>query len=248
MSLVERTRDLARRARAAVAGRPAAPDPRDLAAWEAAVALWHEVFEPFSPLIEDGEVLELGCADGRMLGALVKQGGARRGIGIAEAAQWKGQADGAAWNSGAIAGLELHESLDRLEGLEPGTVDLVLCRDLDGLFPLDGLEERLARIHAVIRPGGEAILRVGCAGPDAGAGYGFMTPTAWTALVTRAGFEIVARRHVWADPARQPGAARRLPQASDDERLTADLRLHLVRPWESWELDRVREFGDQRRR
>lgn len=247
MSLVDRTRDLARRARAAVVGRPAAPDPRDLAAWEAAVALWHDLFDPFSPLIEDADVLDLGCGDGRMLGALVQQGGARRGIGFAPAAQWKGEGGGAAWDPGQIAGLELHGSLDRLESLEPATVDLLLCRDLDGLFPLDGLEARLGRIHAVVRPGGEAILRVGCAGPDPDAGYGFMTPTAWAALATRAGFEIVARRHVWADPARQPGAVRRLPHASDDERLTAELRLHLVRPWEAWELDRVREFGDQRR-
>ena len=74
-----------------------------------------------------------------------------------------------------------------------------------------------------------------------------MTPTAWVVQMLGAGFEIVAVRRVWRDPADQRRAAAWLPEASDDERLTAEIHLHLIRPWESWELDALKDYGDQRR-
>lgn len=240
-------REIIHRGKRVVLGAPSHPDPDDRMAWEAAIAVWNEVFQPFSPLIEDADVLELGCGDGRLAAALAGSGGARLVIGLDASAAWRGEGRAVRWDTSRVSRLELHARMDRLESLDPETFDLVLCRDLDGLFPLEGLEDLLARLYGLLRPGGEAILRLGCAGPGPGRGYGFMTPTAWIALAMRAGFEIAGQRRIWCDSSEQDAAAGRLPRASDDERLTAEIRMHLLRPWESWELDALREFGDQRR-
>lgn len=251
MTLRERMLGAWRLGAKVVLARPQPPDPADQAAWSDAVALWDALFEPFSPLVEGADVLELGCGDGRMLGALAGGGGARSAVGVERHAYWAGQGGAVAWRTGMFPRLELHADLRRIESLDDGVADLILCRELDRVLPLDGLEDGLARLHDLLRPGGEMIARVRCGDPRGGLdgpGYGFMTPTAWTALMLRAGFEVAGLRRVWRDPGEQDAAAARLPRASDDERLTAELHLHLIRPWESWELDALKEFGDQRRK
>lgn len=247
MKLTDRVREIIHRGKRTVLGVPPDADPRDRVAWEVAVGLWNEVFEPFSPLIDDADVLELGCGDGRLAAALAETGGARWVVGLDSRAGWRGDGEGVGWDTATVPRLELHGRVERLESLDPGAFDLILCRDLDGLFPLEGLEDLLARLYGLLRPGAGALLRLGCAGPGPERGYGFMTPTTWIALTMRAGFEIVGQRRIWCDPSEQNAAAERLPRASDDERLTVEIRLHLLRPWESWELDALREFGDQSR-
>jgi SAM-dependent methyltransferase len=250
MNLLDRARQALRTGRQAVLPAPEVRAPSDQAAWEDAVALWNALFAPFSPVLEDAQVLELGCGDGRLLGALMATGGARSALGFERRAFWDGEGGGAAWRPQDTAGLELRVGLDAVGGLDNGAADLILARELDSFLPLDGLETWLTELYGLLRPGGEMLVRVRCGdgrgGPEA-PGYGFMTPTAWTALMLGAGFEILDRRRTWRRPAEQGQAAERLPHASEDERLTAELHLHLIRPWESWELDNLRAFGDQRR-
>lgn len=226
-------------------------DPHDQSAWEDAIALWNQLFAPFSPVVEGADVLELGCGDGRLLAALAGSGGARSALGLERRPYWRGKAGGVAWDPTLFQNVELHSDRDRLESLDDEVVDLILARELDSFLPLEGLESGLARLYGLLRPGGEMIARLRCCGPDhglGGPGYGFMTPTAWTAQMLAVGFEIAAMRRVWRNPEDQPRAVGWLPDASDDERLTTELHLHVIRPWETWELDALRDFGDQRRR
>ena len=249
MTLARKVRRYWRATKAAVVDQPAAADPADAAAWRDAVALWAELFGSFSPLIEGADVLELGCGDARLLGAVLHSG-ARSARGFERFAYWKGEGAGAAWLAERTPRLTLHTDITALDDLEDGLADLILARELDGFLPLEGLEERLALLFRLLRPGGEAILRLRCGHPEGGPdgpGYGFMTPTAWNALMLSTGFEIVEVRRIWRDPVAQGRAAAWLPHASDDERLTAETHLHLVRPWESWELDALKPYGDQRR-
>ena len=127
-----------------------------------------------------------------------------------------------------------------------------MARDLDATLPLDGLERRLSRIYDLLRPGGEAVLRLRCFTPGgqigAGAGYGVMTPSAWTIILMRAGFEIVGGAQVWRDQHVQSRVDELLPETSPEERGCAELRLHLVRPWESWELAGLTARRSKRRR
>lgn len=247
MNVLERARRLWRTGKQVVLDRSRPLEPQEQAAWDDAVTLWSQLFEPFSPLVEGADVLELGCGDGRMLAALARTGGARSAVGLEHRPYWRGAGGGVAWNAAGFPDIELHADASYLDSLEDGVADLVLARELDGFLPLDGLEAGLGRVYGLLRPGGEMIARLRCANP-AGAGYGFMTPTAWIAQMLSAGFEIANIRRVWRGPDDQGRAAGWLPDASDDERLTAEIHLHLIRPWESWELDALTDFGDQGRR
>lgn len=251
MKAMERARNAWRKGTRVLLAQTPALKPEDQEAWNDAVALWDQLFDPFSPLTDDADVLELGCGDGRMLGALSQSGRVRSATGIERYAYWNGEGGGAPWRTGMFPALQLHAEMRKFENLDDGEFDLILCRELDGFFPLDGLEDVLSRIYGLLRPGGEMIVRLRCGdgGPGfRGPGYGFMTPTAWIALMLGAGFEVAGLRGIERDPASRARLMQRLPHASDDERMTAELHLHLVRPWESWELDALREFGDQRKR
>jgi len=224
-------------------------DPADQAAWADALMLWDELFGQFPLMVEGARVLELGCGDGRMLGALVNSG-AGSGTGFDRHAYWSGEGRGAPWRADRAANLSLSKDIAGLDRLDEGSVDLVLARELDGFLALDGLEDRLAQVYELLRPGGDMVARLRCGGPGGGLdgpGYGFMTPTAWVSLLMSVGFEIVELRRVWRDPVAQGRAASWLPDASDDERLSTEIHVHLIRPWESWELDNLKAFGDQRR-
>ena len=250
MTVVAQGRRLWRVGKQVVLGRSPPLHPADAAAWEDAVALWAQLFEPFNPLVADADVLEIGCGDGRLLAALTQSGGARSGLGLEHRAYWRGEGDGVSWRAEEFVGVDLHDDPDRLESLDEGLFDLILARELDGFLPLEGLEARLERLYGVLRPGGEMIARLRCCGPGRnveGPGYGFMTPTAWAAQMLAAGFEIAATRRVWRDAEDQKLVAAWLPDASEEERLTAEVHLHLLRPWESWDLDALKNFGDQRR-
>lgn len=251
MTFLDSARKILRTGRQVMMPRPQPRDPADQIAWEDAVALWNALFAPFSPIVEDADVIELGCGDGRLIGALVATGGARSALGLDRHPYWDGAGGAASWRPRDIPGVDLVTGPERLEALDDGVADLILARELDSFLALEGLEDHLAQLYALLRPGGEMLVRLRCGDGDGSLqapGYGFLTPTAWTALMLGAGFEIAEQRRVWRSPAEQRAAAERLPHASDDERLTAEVHLRLVRPWEAWELDTLREFGDQRRR
>ncbi|WP_162998118.1 class I SAM-dependent methyltransferase [Brevundimonas lutea] len=219
--------------------------PEEDAAQERAVAVWRDLFQPFGPLVEDADILEVGCADGRLASRLVTHGAARSATGVEPGFDF-GPYD-------TLEGrLTLSSDLAVLDTLDDGVFDLVLARDVDTALPLDGLERRLGRIYELLRPGGEAVLRVGCFAPGGrlgeGPGYGLMTPTAWAAVVMRAGFEIIDSAQVWRDDRNQSAVDIILPDASPTERACAEMRLHLVRPWESWELAALTARRSKRRR
>ena len=250
MSTIERARKLMGKGLKVLMPRAQAPDPADQEAWNDAVLLWSQLFEPFSPLVEGADVLELGCGDGRLAGALAASGQVRSVVGVDRLAWWRGEGEGVAWRPETFSGLELHADLLRVQSLDEGAFDLILSREFDGVVPLEGLEDMLAWLYGLLRPGGEMIARFRCADPQLrpdGPGYGLMTPTAWTALVLGAGFEIAETRRFWRGAEDQRRLSSLLPDASDEERMTAELHLRLVRPWESWELDALRPFGDRRR-
>jgi len=218
-------------------------DPEAAAADRVAQQLWHERFEPLGVMVEDADILDLGAHDGRVLAHLLSTypERARSGVGVDPRAVWF-EADGdVRWPEEEKTGrLELHTDLAYLQAFDLSSFDLVLARDLEALFPLDELEDGLKRIYDLLRPGGEALLHVGCASPQGGrAGYGFLTPTSWIILAMRLGFEIGAVRRVWRDHDAVAAAQAVLPYASDEERMTAEMTLRLIRPWESWELDKV---------
>lgn len=251
MTVMARARRLWRVGKQVVLDKTPPLDPADQTAWEDAVALWNELFAPFSPVVEGADVLELGCGDGRLLAALAGSGGARSALGLEHRPYWRGKAGGVAWNTALFPRVELHPDRARLDSLDEGIADLILARELDSFLPLEELESGLERLYGLLRPGGEMIFRLRCCSPDEGLdgpGYGFMTPTAWTAQMLAAGFEIAAVRRVWRNADDQRRAAAWLPDASDDERLTTEIYLHLIRPWESWELDALSDYGHQRRR
>lgn len=251
MTALHRARNLWRKSAEVLLARTSEPNPGDRAAWNDAVALWDQLFNPFAPLMDGADVLELGCGDGRLLGALSRSARVRSATGVERHAYWNGEGGATAWRTDICPNLLLHAGMHDFEVLNDGAFDLILCRELDGFFHLEGLEENLARVYALLRPGGEMIARLRCGdGQTAftGPGYGFMTPTAWNAMMLRAGFEIAALRRVQHTLSSQAHMKTQLPDASDDERMTAEMHLHLIRPWESWELDTLREFGDQRRR
>ena len=220
-----------------------AKDPDAAERDRVAQQLWHERFAPLDVMVEDADILELGAHDGRVLAHLLSTHPerARSGVGVDPRAVWF-TPDGEVWwpEEEKTNRLELHTDLAYLQAFDLASFDLVLARDLESLFALDDLEDGLKRIYDLLRPGGEALLHVGCASPQGGsAGYGFLTPTSWIILAMRLGFEIGAVRRVWRDNDAIAAATAVLPHASDEERMTAEMTLRLIRPWESWELDKV---------
>jgi SAM-dependent methyltransferase len=218
-------------------------DPNSAQGHQRAQALWHEAFAPLNAMIEDADVLELGCDDGHLLDVLLHDGPerARSAVGIDRIGAWLRPDGVIAWPEEEPSGrLELHTDMAYLQAFDLASFDLVIARDLETVFPLDELEDGLRRVYDLIRPGGEALLHVGCAPLNPGpSGYGFLTPTSWVSLTTRIGFEVSAIRRVWRPDEDAARAAALLPLASDDERMTAAMTLRLIRPWEAWELDKV---------
>lgn len=229
---------------------PKAGGSDSVEAWADARALWLALFGVFRPETRDADVLELGCGDGRMLALVLAEGEARSAVGLDRRAFWNGEG-AAAWRAQDLAGLQLMPMLEHLHGLNEEAFDLVLCRELDSIFDAVEINDGLSRLYGLLRPGGEAIVRVRCADLRAdgfdGPGYGFMTPAAWTHFVLRAGFEIADSRAIPRDPAQAALARERLPQASEPERMTAELHLRLIRPWESWEIEMLGGFGPRPR-
>ena len=215
------------------------------AAQQRAVAVWRDLFQPFGVEIEDADILEVGCDDGRLTTRLVTHGAARSAVGV--------EVGGAFGPYDIYDGrVTLSDVLTTLDTVEDGSFDLILARELDSTLPIDGLERRLGRLYELLRPGGEALFRLRCVGPSPetgrGPGYGFLTPSAWSLLLMRSGFEIVQGVQVWRDPRDQAAIDTLLPDAASDERACSELRLHLVRPWESWELAALTPRKSKRRR
>jgi len=223
-------------------------NPRVKAAQGAADAVWAEIFAPLGPLVDDADVLELGGYDGRLSGGLLDNPlvgrSARSAVVIDRQAYWAGEGDAIAWPRNKIPPqLELHAEVGHIYALDLEAFDLILCRRFEDVFLVGEVEAGLARLYNLLRPGGELVVVVGCAALDAptpdGPGYGFMTPSSWIMLMLRAGFEIAHVRRLWRPAEDAVTAAEALPDASDDERMTAELHCRLIRPWEGWELDKM---------
>lgn len=222
--------------------------PEVQAARDQADRVWSDLFAPLNPMVDDADILELGGHDGRLSAARLESDiigcAARSAVVMDSHAYWAGEEAGVAWPRGTMPErLELHDEMSHLGAFDPGSFDLILCRDFEATFAVDDVEDGLRRLYDLTRPGGEALIVVGCAdfaNPVVeGAGYGFMTPTSWIMLMMRAGFEIGEVRRIWRPAEDAATAARILPDASDDERMTAQMRCRLVRPWESWEMDAI---------
>ena len=216
------------------------PDPEAVAADARAATVWHEVFAPLNVMIEDADVLELACHDGRLVASLLDGGEqrARSGVGVDANGVWVKPDGEIVWpEHHPTHRLELHTDMSYLQAFDLSSFDLILTRDLEKVFSLTELNDGLRRIYDLLRPGGEALLHVRCAPVGAGeGGYGFLTPTSWISAFMRIGFEVGAVRRVWRPAEEAAQAAAVLPHASDDERMTAEMTVRLVRPWESWEL------------
>lgn len=240
-----RVRRLATKAKNVLYPRPPSTSPELAKADAAAHEIWDNVFAPMRPTVFGADVLDVGCRDGRLLAALLSQGEpVRSATGVERTPYWSGEGAGPAWNTAEAEGaLELHGNLRTLEAFDPNSFDLILCRNFESVFELDDLETGLRRLYDLARPGGECIVHVGCGSGDGiedfGPGYGFLTPTSWTMLMMRAGFEIDAHRVLWRDEMQRARAISRLPFSSDAERLASAVTFRLLRPWEAWELDRI---------
>lgn len=192
---------------------------------------WFSRREAFGLQTEDADVLHLGCGDGRLLHVVL--GGnspARRAIGIRGPRQSQALID---WPMADHRGrIHIHDEIAYLDAFDPASFDLIVCDEVDEVFRLDNLETGLDRLYALLRPGGEALLEVQCAGRGHDAGFGVLTASSWIMMCMRAGFE--------------PARVIRLPfgvredTVADTDAATGALQLHLLRPWEAWELERLR--------
>ncbi len=223
-----------------------AHDPVEEAAQRAALAPWQNIYQQFGPQLEDADILVVGCGDGRLAARFVTHGAARSVTGVEAGATVFAPTDNLEGK------LRLAGDLALLDTLGDSGFDIILAPALDAQLPLEHLERRTRRLYDLLRPGGEAIVNLGCAParPQAGtgAGYGFMTPSSWAGLFMRAGFEIANVTRVWRDDAEGALLRERLPQTRDEERLCDELRLHLYRPWETWELAAAERKPARRRR
>lgn len=197
--------------------------------WREIEQEWLSQKQAFGLETEDADILHVGCGDGRLL-HLVLNGArpARRAIGIRGPEQSQSLID---WPLGDRKGrMQVHEEISYLDAFDPASFDIIVCEDMESLFRLENLESGLDRLYSLLRPGGEALLKVRCAGGGEDGGFGVLTASSWIMMLMRAGFELA---HVV-----------RLPMSGDEEyRTDIDvhaLRLHLLRPWEAWELERLR--------
>ena len=99
-------------------------------------------------------VLEIGCGTGMLLFRLAPHCVHYTGADIsAQALHWIEQQK-AGWDFGDRVTL-LHAAADRIEGVEPGSVDLVIINSVIQYFPsVDYLVEVLSRAVALLAPGG----------------------------------------------------------------------------------------------
>lgn len=223
-------------------------DPEIDVAAARAETLWQTLFAPFEPLTDDADILEVGCGDGRILQGRLQpssdQGPARSAVGLDHIDYWNGQGGALALEPEAIGGrLELHNDVSYVHALDGASFDLILCRNFETMFELAEVEKVLRRLYDLLRPGGDFLVVLGC--PDLssddprGPGYGVLTPSSWMMLLMRAGFEVQAVRRQWKDAEAALDAAAVMPWTSEEERMTAELRCHLIRPWEAAELDQL---------
>ncbi|WP_421730453.1 class I SAM-dependent methyltransferase [Brevundimonas sp.] len=213
-----------------------------------AEARWETLFAPFQSLTEDADILEIGCGDGRLLQgrfqASPDQGPARSAVGLDHVDYWNGQGGAVALGpEGAGSRIELHNDVRYIHALDGASFDLILCHNFETMFELAEVEDVLRRLYDLLRPGGDFLVVVGCpdlASDDSrGPGYGVLTPSSWMMLMMRAGFEVRSVRRQWKSAEAAAAAAAILPLASEEERMTAELRCHLIRPWEAAELDQL---------
>lgn len=246
MKLNRNVSRLAKLARDTLSPPQIAHDPAEEAAQRTALGPWQDIYQHFGPQLEDADVLIVGCGDGRLAARFVTHGDARSAVGIETGAASFSPSD-------RLEGrLRLEGDLALLDTLDDETFDLVLSPSLDMQLPLSDLERRVRRLYDLLRPGGEAIVNLRCAAarPEAGTGpgYGVMNPSSWLGLFMRAGFEVAGTTRVWRDEAEASEVRERLPRTRDEERLCAELRVHLFRPWESWELAAAERKPPKRRR
>ncbi len=245
-TLSKKARQLLAEAREIIFPTLAEREPAAIAAETAARELWSARFSAFDLLLADADILEIGYGDARLLGHLRRRGELgrpRSAAGVGRGAAGSVSPESILDELTPDEAIELHEDISYLSALDPLSFDLVICRDFESMFVLDGVEDGLKRLYGLLRPGGDAVIHVGCADPRQprleAPGYGFLTPTAWSMLLLRAGFEIVRSRRTLRAPSQTAKARDALPMASSEERMTEAMTFHLVRPWEHWELAKI---------
>lgn len=199
--------------------------------WREVEDAWLSQKRAFGLQTEDADVLHVGCGDGRLLHVVM--GGnsqARRAVGIRGPGQSR---TSIAWPMGdRRERIQLHDEIAYLDAFDPASFDLIVCDEIERVFRLENLEVGLDRLYALLRPGGEALLKVECARQNGEEGFGVLTASSWIMMFMRAGFELAQ--------------VIRLPMNGGEEVVaktdadTGALQLHLLRPWEAWELERLR--------
>ena len=192
---------------------------------------WLSQKRAFNLQTEDADVLHVGCGDGRLLHVVMSENSpARLAVGIRGPGQSQALID---WPTGRHRDrIQIHDDVAYLDAFDPASFDLIVCDDIESVFRLESFEAGLDRLYALLRPGGEAVVKVGCAGGGGEAGFGVLTASSWIMMFMRAGFELA---HVIRSPV--SGDDEAVPGTDAD---TGALQLHLLRPWEAWELERLR--------
>jgi 2-polyprenyl-3-methyl-5-hydroxy-6-metoxy-1,4-benzoquinol methylase len=130
-------------------------------AWGDAMAerLWTGLYARYEPVIDSAVILDLGCSWGYFLKYLAANHAPARLIGVDINPIWESTDHG--WRYGQLGErLEFHcGSLSDIEGIPPGSVDLITCTSVLQYLSPEHLEQTLATAYELLRPGGQMILR-----------------------------------------------------------------------------------------
>jgi SAM-dependent methyltransferase len=133
---------------------------KDTLAWgeRQALSLWENLYSRWDPSIDRRTVLDLGCSWGYFLRFLGEHFRPARLIGTDIRPWWDIRPHG--WDYAALSSLEFHVgALPAIEALEAETVDLVLSTSVLQYLQPEELEETVECAYALLRPGGEFLLR-----------------------------------------------------------------------------------------
>lgn len=142
-------------------------------AWgdEQARKLWEGFYSRYQPHINGRVILDLGCSWGYMLRYLAQHYTPQRLIGIDVADLWTGMQ--AQWNyTASPVPIEFYQTdISTHAQIAPHSVDLVLCSSVLQYMPPDVLEASLNAMFALLKPGGEMIVRTRCFTSSIGMDY-----------------------------------------------------------------------------
>lgn len=132
--------------------------------WGAAqsAGLWDNLYARYAPAVQGKVVLDLGCSWGYMLKYLLDNFGPAKVIGVDVSPLWQSVPHG--WDYAALGErVEFHAGfLDELDAIPPGSVDYVLSTSVLQYLRPERLLKTLERIHQLLIPGRELLLRTRC--------------------------------------------------------------------------------------